>query len=158
MRFDDEHAYDQKKYDTKVINEHLIPEMQFKKLMLALIEKQGSIKGMYWLEDVVCALNPKEFPEERIRALKQLTLNMYTRYDVDISPKQKVVLLKAAGYGTTYIAKELHLSRQTVYYYLEQNEETPTCCMLTYGEYNLMMDFMDCWHELCAIDKIEKEQ
>ena len=123
MRFDDDHAYDQKIYDTKVISEHLIPEMQFKKLMLALVEKQGSIKGMHWLEDVVCALNPKEFPEDRIRALKQLTLNMYTRYDVNISPKQQVVLLKAAGYGTSYIAQELNLSRQTVYYYLKANDK-----------------------------------
>lgn len=157
MRFDDEHAYDQKIYDTTVIAAHLIPEMQFKKLVLALVEKQGSIKGMHWLEDFVCALNPKEFPEERVRALKQLTLNMYIHYDVEISPKQKVTLLKAAGYGISDIAKEMNICRQTVYYYLKSNEDTPTCCMFTYGEYNLMLDFMDAWHELCAVDKIEKE-
>ena len=154
MRFDDDHAYDQKIYDTKVISEHLIPEMQFKKLMLALVEKQGSIKGMHWLEDVVCALNPKEMSEERKNALKKLTMKIYTAYDDLPDNKTMVGVMKAAGYKVNKIAETLNISRNSVYYFLDRTEELPTRCMLTYGEYNLMLDFMDLWHELGNMEEL----
>ena len=154
LRFDDEHDYDQKIYDIAIIREHLIPEQRFRNFIFKMAKKHGSITGMYWLIDVVCALNPKEFDEKRKHALKQIVLKIYSYYSDDsISPKQQVTLMKASGkYSGQEIADILHISRQTVYYYLRQQEELPTRCMLSYGEYNLVMDFMDCWHELTEME------
>lgn len=156
MRFDDEHDYDQKIYDIAIIQEHLIPEQKFKTFIFKMAQKHGSITGMYWIIDVVCALNAKEFDEKRKHALKQISLRIYSYYhDDDISPRQKTAIMKATGkYTMQEIADTLHISRQTVYYYLKQQEELPTRCILTYGEYNLVMDFMDCWHELTEMEKI----
>ena len=39
MRFDDEHAYDQKIYNLDTIREHLIPEHQYRKMVLELSKK-----------------------------------------------------------------------------------------------------------------------
>lgn len=154
LRFDDEHDYDQKIYDIAIIREHLIPEQHFRNFIFKMAKKHGSITGMYWLIDVVCALNPKEFDEKRKHALKQIVLKIYSYYSDDsISPKQQVTLMKASGkYSGQEIADILHISRQTVYYYLRQQEELPTRSMLSYGEYNLVMDFMDCWHELTEME------
>ena len=154
LRFDDEHDYDQKIYDIALIQEHLIPEQQFKNFIFRMAHKHGSITGMYWLIDVVSALNPKEFDEKRKHALKQIVLKIYSYYsEDDISQKQRVTIMKASGkYSGQEIADALHISRQTVYYYLRQQDELPTKCMLSYGEYNLVMDFMDCWHELTEME------
>ena len=156
MRFDDDHDYDQKIYDIGTIQEHLIPEQHFKNFIFKMAQKHGSITGMYWIIDVVCALNPKEFDEKRKHALKQIILRIYSYYhEDDMSPKQKVTVMKASGqYTMQEIADALHITRQTVYYYLRQQEELPTRSILTYGEYNLMLDFMDCWHELAEMEKL----
>jgi predicted DNA-binding protein YlxM (UPF0122 family) len=156
LRFDDEHSYDQRIYDVTTIQEHLIPEQIFKNFIFKMAHKHGSITGMYWLVDVVCALNSKEFDDKRKAALKTIILKVYTYYDdKEIPPKQMVTVMKATGrYTMQEIADALNISRQTVYYYLHQQEELPTKCMLTYGEYNIMLDFMDCWHEIVEMEKL----
>ncbi len=154
MRFDDEHAYDQKIYDIDTIRTHLIPEHKYRKMVLELSKKQGTITGAYWLIDVVCALNPKEMSEERKNALKKLTMKIYTAYDDLPDNKTMVGVMKAAGYKINKIAETLNISRNSVYYFLERTAELPTRCMLTYGEYNLMSDFMDLWHELGNMEEL----
>lgn len=154
MRFDDEHAYDQKIYDIPTIQEHIIPEHKYRKLVLSLVEKHGNITGAYWLIDFVTALNPKEFSEDRKVALKKLTLKIYTAYDDTPNNKTMVAVMKAAGYNIKTIAETLKISRNSVYYFLDKEEELPTRCMLTYGEYNLMMDFMDAWHEIKNMEEL----
>ena len=154
MRFDDEHAYDQKIYDIDTIRTHLIPEHKYRKMVLELSKKQGTITGAYWLIDVVCALNPKEMSEERKNALKKLTMKIYTAYDDLPDNKTLVGVMKAAGYKVNKIAETLNISRNSVYYFLDRTEELPTRCMLTYGEYNLMSDFMDLWHELGNMEEL----
>lgn len=154
MRFDDEHAYDQKIYDIDTIRTHLIPEHKYRKMVLELSKKQGTITGAYWLIDVVCALNPKEMSEERKNALKKLTMKIYTAYDDLPDNKTLVGVMKAAGYKVNKIAETLNISRNSVYYFLDRTEELPTRCMLTYGEYNLMLDFMDLWHELGNMEEL----
>lgn len=162
MRFDDEHAYDKRIYDLELIKEHFVPEQRFRKFIFSIAKKHGGITGMYWLTDIVCALNPREFPEERKIALKKLMLKVYTCYSDNVTTKQMVGVLKECGYGKTEIADILHISRNSVYYFINREVELPTQCMLTYGEYNLMMDFMDCWEELytlsCFNSKGEKVQ
>lgn len=154
MRIDDEHAYDQKIYDTEIIKQHLIPEHKYRNLVLRLAKKHGNITGAYWLIDFVAALNPKEFIEERKIALKKLTLKVYTAYDDLPNNKTMVSIMTAAGYPVSQIAKTLNISRNSVYYFQKRAEEIPVRCMLTYGEYNLMLDFMDAWHEICEMDEI----
>lgn len=154
MRLNNEHAYDQKIYDIEVIKEHLVPEQRFRMLILRLAEKQGNIMGAYWLIDFISVLYPAEFPDDRKTALKKLTLKVYTAYE-RVPPKKTIVaLMKASGQTVKQISEKLQVSRNTVYYFLDKADSLPTHCMLTYGEYNLMMDFMDAWHEVCVMDII----
>jgi hypothetical protein len=143
MRFDDEHAYDQRINDTQTIHEHIIPEHRYRKIVLELSKKHGNINGAYWLIDLICALNPGEFNEQRKIALKQLTQKIYVSYDDVPTNKQLCAIMKATGISPSQIAHNLGISRNTVYYFLDRDQELPTRCMLTYGEYNLMLDFID---------------
>jgi DNA-binding CsgD family transcriptional regulator len=154
MRFDDEHAYNQRINDIPTIQSHVIPEHKFRKLVLELSKKHGNINGAYWLIDLICALYPQEFNEQRIIALKQLTQKIFVSYDDVLKNKQICALMHMDGCGPTEISESLNIARNTVYYYLKQNQELPTRCMLTYGEYNLMLDFYDCWEELKRMDQL----
>ena len=154
MRFDDEHAYNQKIYDTELIEIHLLEEQRYHTFISKLVKKHSNITGAYWIIDVVCSLNPTEFPEERKLALKRLTLKMYTSYDIAPDNRILVPVLKKTGYSVCQIAKRLNISRNSVYYFLKKEYVTPTRCMFTYGEYNLMLDFMDAWQELTQMSAI----
>lgn len=152
MRIDHEHAYDQRIFDQDTIKEHLIPEQEFKAFIAGVIKTYGSLKHVYWIVDLVAVLKPAEFPDQRKAALKNIIHKIFTYYDTsEIPTKQHVALLKAKGTPIKDIAKILNISRNSVYYHLKQEEELPTSCMLTYGEYNLMMDFWDIWNELRAL-------
>jgi hypothetical protein len=152
MRFDDEHAYDQRINDINTIHDHIIPEHRYIKLVSDLVKKHGNVTGAYWLIDLICALNPQEFNEQRKIALKQLTQKIYVSYDDCPSNKQLCAVMNAAGFSKQVIADSLGIARNTVYYFLARDTELPTRCMLTYGEYNLMLDFMDCWEEIKRMD------
>ena len=154
MRLDNDHAYDERIYDLDTIYEHLIPEHKYKKLVTELARVHGNITGAYWLIDLVCALYPSEFTEERKNALKRLTLKIYTAYDDLPTNKQMTAVMSRAGYSVAAIAKALNISRNSVYYFLAKEEELPTRCMLTYGEYNLMLDFMDKWEEIRGMSEL----
>lgn len=154
MRFDDEHAYDQRINDIATIHEHLLPEYQFKRFISNVAKKHGTITGFYWLIDFISALYPDEFPENRKIALKQLTQKVYITYDDNTSHRYLVFILKSKGYGPVKIATTLGISRNSVYYFLKRNEELPTRCILTYGEYNLMLDFIDCWNNFKGLGTV----
>lgn len=156
MRFDTEHAYDQHIYDIPTIKEHIIEEWKFRKLLFTIVEKHGSIAGMNLLIDAVCAIYSREFTPPRKAALKRLVMKIYTAYDYLPPKRQLAAVLKELKYPITKIADILQVTRQTVYWYLSQEDEVPTTCLLTYGEYNLMLDFMDAWHELGSMDNLEK--
>lgn len=152
MRIDHEHAYDQRIYDQETIREHLIPEQEFKAFIAGVIRTHGSLKHVYWIVDLVAALKPSEFPDQRKVALKNIIHKIFTYYDTsEIPTKQRVTLMHAKKTPIKDIAATLGISRNSVYYHLKQEEELPTTCMLTYGEYNLMLDFWDIWRELCSL-------
>lgn len=153
MRLDDEHAYNDRINDIPTIHDHLVPEHLFRLMIERVSAKFGDLKGMYWLIDVVCALNPKEFNEQRTLMLKQITQKIYIAYEDDIPKKRLVALMRKAGCTVVYIAEKLGIARNTAHYYLRRNEDLPTRCIFTYGEYNLMMDFFDCWNELKEMDQ-----
>ena len=77
---------------------------------------------------------------------------MYTAYDTELDNKAMIRILMNSGYKKTKIAEILGISRTSVYYFLDKEYTRPTRCMFTYGEYNLMLDFMDAWHELTQMD------
>jgi hypothetical protein len=154
MRFDDEHAYDQRINDIATIHDHLLPEYKFKRFVTNIVKKHGSLTGMYWLIDFISALYPDEFSENRKIALKQLTQKIYITYDDNTSHRYLVSILKAKGMGPSEIARTLNISRNSVYYFMKRNEDLPTRCILTYGEYNLMLDFLDCWNNFKGLDDI----
>jgi hypothetical protein len=83
---------------------------------------------------------------------KQLTQKIFVSYDDVPTNKQLCAIMKATGISPTQIAHDLGITRNTIYYYMERDQDLPTRCMLTYGEYNLMLDFTDCWEEIKRMD------
>ena len=148
MRYNEEHAYDDRIFDVPTIREHVLPEHQFRHFVNQVSKKHGQLTGFYWIIDLVAKLYESEFPDERVNALKKLTLKVFTAYNEEPSKHTICQLLKEQGKTVAEIADLTRIQRTAVYYYLKRELELPTQCMLTYGEYDLMMDFMDAWNEM----------
>jgi hypothetical protein len=155
MRYDNEHSYDQIIYDPQIILDHLPNEYKFKEFVQTIINKYGDITRVYWIIDLVCTLESKEFPENRIIALKHLVQKLYMSSDTLTSNKHLVHIFTKLGYKIAHISKLLHISRNSVYYFLNRAQELPPACILTYGEYNLMLDFIDAWQRFKGDDPFD---
>lgn len=156
MRIDTEHDFHERVNNPETIKLHLVAEVKLRRLINGLVDKQGTITGMYWLIDFIAAINPDEFSKERKALLKQTVLKVYTAYDTQLSNKALASMLHAAGYKAADIATLLGVARNSVYYYLKRNDYVPTRCVLSYGEYNLVMDFLDAMTEIAQLTTLDK--
>ncbi len=156
MRFNPDRAYDEIVYDLDEILARQLPEFLFRQFIIKMAKKTNNINIMYTLADLVGHVFPKDFPPNRVTAFKRLALKVYTIYDARPPKRTLCQLLYESKTPTRQIAKLLGIAQPTVYHHLKQAVEHPSQCMLTYGEYDVMQDFMDCWRELHP-DEILKE-
>lgn len=148
MRLNDEHAYDDRVMNPTEISARLIPEFTFRKFIKTVAKLQGQITGFYWMIDFVTHFYPEEFPKPRVEALQRLSYKVFVAYHEEPPLHTLCILMKAQGVDPQLIAENLGILRANVYYYLKKEIKVPSQCMLTYGEYDLMLDFMDAWNAI----------
>ena len=148
MRYNPDRPYDEKVYDLEELEKRLLPEFLFRQFVNKLARIQGTLTSFYWIVDLIAQLFPEEFPPARSTAVKKIAHKVFIVYDETPPTKTLCALLRKNGTPVKQIAKILGVKHPTVYYYLKQEIRLPTQAMLTYGEYDLMLDFMDCWKKL----------
>lgn len=148
MRLNEDHAYDDRVLDPNQVKERLIPEYIFRHFIRNIAKKQGQITGFHWLIALVSRLFPEEFSPERTKALELLSYKVYVAYYEEPPTHTLCIIMKQQGISPQVISEKLGIRRENVYYYLKKDIVMPSQCMLTYGEYNLMLDFMDAWNQL----------
>lgn len=153
MRINELHAYDDRVLNPKDIQIHTFNEYRFRKFVINIAMINGQIGSFYTLIVLMAHLYPEEFSKERVEALKRLTYKVYIAYQEEPPLRHLVAMLKNNGMRPQQIADLLNIKRQNVYYYsrIAEEQETPLQCMLTYGEYDLMMDFLDAWDKTTAL-------
>lgn len=151
MRINDEHAYDDRVLNPDDMKEHIFPEFRFRHFVLTVAKMKGQVTGFYALITLAAYLYPEEFPPERVEALKKLTYKVFVAYYEEPPKKLMISLMKEKNITPRQIARHLKMSRENIYYYTRKEDgatEVIGQCLLTYGEYDLMMDFMDCWDKI----------
>ena len=153
MRLNEEHDYDDRVLNPDDIKEHLVPEFRFRHFVKSVAKMKDQITGFYALITLAAYLYPSEFPAERVDALKRLTYKVYVAFHEDPPKKLMINLMKMNGVSPKKISNLLNIRRENIYYYTkkESEPEVPLQCMLTYGEYNLMLDFMDAWDKIAKL-------
>jgi len=150
MRLNEERAYDEFVTTPEVIRDHLVDEFIFRNFLNNIAKKQGTINGFYWLVELVTKLYPAEFDEARATAIKKIAYKVHVAHYEEPPTQTLCVMMMHQGYKPKEVSRTLNIQPQNVYYYIRRDKEVdlPIKAMLTYGEYDVMLDFMDCWNEL----------
>lgn len=148
MRYNPDRPYDEKVYDLEELEKRLLPEFLFRQFVNKITREHETLTAFYWVVDFIAQMYPAEITPARATALKKIAHKVFVIYDNTPPSKTMAVLLHKSGAPVKKIARTLGVTPPTVYYYLKQEIKLPTQAMLTYGEYDLMLDFMDCWNKL----------
>lgn len=157
MRINEEHDYDDRVINIEDTLAHTLQEYRFRCFVKRITLLKGQVGGFYALITLMAYLYPSEFPPERVEAMKKLTYKVFAAYHEDPPIRYLVKLMQDHGYKPAEIASALKIKRENVYYYTKKSneQEVPLQCMLTYGEYDLMMDFMDAWDRTTKLGVLE---
>ena len=148
MRYNPDRPYDEKVYDLEELEKRLLPEFLFRQFVNKIAREHQTLTAFYWVVDFIAQMFPEEITPARATALKKIAHKVFVIYDNLPPAKTITALLHKDGVPVKKIAKTLGVKPPTIYYYLKQEIKLPTQAMLTYGEYDLMLDFMDCWNKV----------
>ena len=148
MRLNEEHAYDDRVCYPPDILKHIVPEYRFRQFIQTVSKHKGQITAFYALITFVAYMFPEEFPTDRVEAMKKVAYKVFVAYHEEPPLALMCKVMKERKVPPRVIAKQLNIKRENIYYYMNKEAEVPAQCMLTHGEFNLMMDFMDAWDQI----------